>query len=99
MMRSAVWFSQELGRLLPVIIKFYSIFPITNKLSNSLHHLASLLIYSYHAEKAGADIKEMSTLTFIGNYKKNFIGDWTGITNIRKPIIAAVNGYAVSYLI
>jgi enoyl-CoA hydratase/carnithine racemase len=37
----------------------------------------------------------MSTLKFVDNYKKNFIGDWTGINSIRKPIIAAVNGFAV----
>jgi enoyl-CoA hydratase/carnithine racemase len=41
----------------------------------------------------------MSELTFVGNYKKNFIGDWTGLTSIRKPIIAAVNGFAVSTII
>ena len=46
-------------------------------------------------DSAGADIKEMQPLTFIDNYKKNFIGDWTGVTTIRKPILAAVNGFAV----
>ncbi|KAJ3044768.1 Fatty acid oxidation complex subunit alpha [Rhizophlyctis rosea] len=44
---------------------------------------------------AGADIKEMQPLTFVDNYKKNFIGDWTGVTTIRKPILAAVNGFAL----
>ncbi|KAJ3044795.1 Fatty acid oxidation complex subunit alpha [Rhizophlyctis rosea] len=44
---------------------------------------------------AGADIKEMKPLTFIDNFKNNFIGDWTGVSNIRKPIIAAVNGFAL----
>ncbi|KAJ3110038.1 putative enoyl-CoA hydratase, mitochondrial [Phlyctochytrium bullatum] len=56
---------------------------------------AIVLTGSEKAFAAGADIKEMSTLTFVGNYKKNFINDWTGITNIRKPIIAAVNGFAL----
>jgi enoyl-CoA hydratase/carnithine racemase len=37
----------------------------------------------------------MQPLTLVGNYKSNFIGDWTGITKIRKPIIAAVNGFAL----
>ncbi|KAJ3192318.1 putative enoyl-CoA hydratase, mitochondrial [Irineochytrium annulatum] len=54
-----------------------------------------VLTGSEKAFAAGADIKEMSSLTFIDNYKKNFIGDWTGINSIRKPIIAAVNGYAL----
>jgi Enoyl-CoA hydratase/isomerase len=45
---------------------------------------------------AGADIKEMKDKDGIENYKNNFLGHWTHITNIRKPIIAAVNGFAVS---
>ncbi|KAJ3210562.1 putative enoyl-CoA hydratase, mitochondrial [Dinochytrium kinnereticum] len=56
---------------------------------------AIVLTGSEKAFAAGADIKEMSTLTFVGNYKNNFIGDWTGINDIRKPIIAAVNGFAL----
>ncbi|KAI8821492.1 ClpP/crotonase-like domain-containing protein [Fimicolochytrium jonesii] len=44
---------------------------------------------------AGADIKEMSRLNFVDNFKNNFIEDWTGVTKIRKPIIAAVNGFAL----
>jgi len=45
---------------------------------------------------AGADIKEMKDRNFIENYSENFLGHWTQIINIRKPIIAAVNGFAVS---
>lgn len=45
--------------------------------------------------KAGADIKEMATTQFATNYKTDFLGHWTKVTSIRKPIIAAVNGYAV----
>ncbi|KAJ3412357.1 putative enoyl-CoA hydratase, mitochondrial [Chytridiales sp. JEL 0842] len=56
---------------------------------------AIVLTGSEKAFAAGADIKEMSNLTFVDNYKKNFIGDWTGLTSIRKPIIAAVNGFAL----
>ncbi|TPX49155.1 hypothetical protein SeMB42_g01940 [Synchytrium endobioticum] len=44
---------------------------------------------------AGADIKEMKDKTFPDIYVNNFIADWTGITKIRKPIIAAVNGFAL----
>jgi enoyl-CoA hydratase len=37
----------------------------------------------------------MSGKTFVDNYKTNFITEWTEITTIRKPIIAAVNGIAL----
>ncbi len=29
-------------------------------------------------------------------YKGNFLGHWADVVKTRKPIIAAVNGYAVS---
>lgn len=50
---------------------------------------------SEKAFAAGADIKEMKELDFVSNYKSNFLNDWTGITLIRKPVIAAVNGFAL----
>ncbi|TPX62582.1 hypothetical protein PhCBS80983_g00377 [Powellomyces hirtus] len=56
---------------------------------------AMVLTGSEKAFAAGADIKEMSTLNFVDNFKNNFIEDWTGVTKIRKPIIAAVNGFAL----
>ncbi|KAH6572677.1 hypothetical protein BASA50_000467 [Batrachochytrium salamandrivorans] len=56
---------------------------------------AMVLTGSEKAFAAGADIKEMASLTFVGNYKTNFLADWTGIVSIRKPIIAAVNGFAL----
>ena len=56
---------------------------------------AMVVTGSEKAFAAGADIKEMSSLTFVGNYKSNFISDWTGIVSIRKPVIAAVNGFAL----
>jgi enoyl-CoA hydratase len=37
----------------------------------------------------------MKDLDFVKNYKNNFLCDWTGITQIRKPVIAAVNGFAL----
>lgn len=46
---------------------------------------------------AGADIKEMKDNTFVDTYTSNFLGHWAEMTEIKKPIIAAVNGYAVSY--
>lgn len=44
---------------------------------------------------AGADIKEMKDRNFIENYTQDFLGHWVDIIKIRKPIIAAVNGFAV----
>ena len=44
---------------------------------------------------AGADILEMKDKTFAQTYGGNFLSHWTAATGIRKPIIAAVSGYAV----
>ena len=48
----------------------------------------------YQAFAAGADIKEMQHRDFQSNYKENFLDWWNNITLVRKPIVAAVNGYA-----
>ncbi len=37
----------------------------------------------------------MAETEFVDNYKNNFLGHWTKITQIKKPVIAAVNGIAV----
>ena len=45
---------------------------------------------------AGADIKELKELTFVRAYMDNFLQNVNdGVVAVRKPIIAAVNGYAV----
>lgn len=44
---------------------------------------------------AGADIKEMQNNTFSGNINKGFLKDWEDVSNCGKPIIAAVNGFAL----
>ena len=44
---------------------------------------------------AGADIKEMQNNTFSHNTKKGFLKDWEDVSNCGKPIIAAVNGFAL----
>ncbi|WP_420960400.1 enoyl-CoA hydratase [Brucella sp. IR073] len=56
---------------------------------------AIVLTGSEKAFAAGADIKEMQPLEFADAYKSDFIGEWEKVTHIRKPIIAAVAGYAL----
>ncbi|CAO1614468.1 unnamed protein product [Sympodiomycopsis kandeliae] len=56
---------------------------------------AIVITGSSKAFAAGADIKEMKEMDFSNAYKSNFLGHWTELTSIRKPIIAAVSGYAL----
>jgi enoyl-CoA hydratase len=56
---------------------------------------AIVLTGSEKAFAAGADIKEMSQLDFVGAYKADFFGEWERFAATRKPIIAAVAGYAL----
>lgn len=45
---------------------------------------------------AGADIKEMnSRVTYADVRHGNMLAHWSDVSSIRKPIIAAVNGYAL----
>ncbi|RAH74334.1 enoyl-CoA hydratase echA [Aspergillus aculeatinus CBS 121060] len=57
---------------------------------------AIIITGSEKAFAAGADIKEMAPLTFSAAYTTNFIAPWSHLaTSIRKPVIAAVSGYAL----
>ncbi len=45
---------------------------------------------------AGADIKEMKEKSYMEVYRQNFVTDhWEEVTRCRKPVIAAVAGYAL----
>ena len=44
---------------------------------------------------AGADIKEMADKTFMQAYGGNFAADWDRVAHARKPIVAAVGGFAL----
>ncbi|MGE3064219.1 MAG: enoyl-CoA hydratase [Hyphomicrobiaceae bacterium] len=44
---------------------------------------------------AGADIKEMQSKTYMQAYKEDFISAWDRVGRFRKPLIAAVAGYAL----
>jgi enoyl-CoA hydratase len=57
---------------------------------------AVVLTGSEKAFAAGADIKEMAGKTFVQCYIEDFITNgWERITTCRKPIIAAVAGFAL----
>ncbi|XP_007478154.1 enoyl-CoA hydratase, mitochondrial [Monodelphis domestica] len=56
---------------------------------------AIVLTGSEKAFAAGADIKEMQDKTFQACYSGTLLKDWDRITQLKKPVIAAVNGYAL----
>ena len=55
----------------------------------------AVLTGSEKAFAAGADIKEMATQSFADMYGGNFFAGYDRITATRKPVIAAVAGYAL----
>ena len=56
---------------------------------------AVVLTGSEKAFAAGADIKEMCDLTFSQAFMDDEMGGWLNVAHFRKPIIAAVSGYAL----
>lgn len=56
---------------------------------------AIVITGSEKAFAAGADIKEMQAKTFVQAYKEDFIASWDRVSRCRKPVIAAVAGYAL----
>ncbi|KAG7449606.1 enoyl-CoA hydratase [Guyanagaster necrorhizus] len=56
---------------------------------------AIVLTGSERAFAAGADIREMKDKEYADVYKNNFLESWQDLTKTRKPIIAAVSGYAL----
>lgn len=56
---------------------------------------AIVLTGNEKAFAAGADIKEMQNNTYSQTIKGNFLTTWDGISRASKPVIAAVNGYAL----
>ncbi|KAK9718472.1 putative enoyl-CoA hydratase, mitochondrial [Basidiobolus ranarum] len=74
---------------------FYELNDAMEKFDNNEEIGAIVLTGSEKAFAAGADIKEMRNSNYIENLKTNFLGHWTKITTIRKPVIAAVNGFAL----
>lgn len=59
-------------------------------------HIGCIVITgSEKAFAAGADIKEMAEKTYMEVYKSNFLASWDRVARCRKPVIAAVAGFAL----
>jgi enoyl-CoA hydratase len=56
---------------------------------------AVVLTGSQKAFAAGADIKEMEDLSYIDALLDDAFGGWRAVADFRKPMIAAVSGYAL----
>jgi enoyl-CoA hydratase len=54
-----------------------------------------VLTGSEKAFAAGADIKEMAAMSFVDALYGNFAADWDAAARARKPVIAAVAGFAL----
>ena len=50
---------------------------------------------SAKAFAAGADIKEMSSQSYMSAYRTDMLSHWDNLSSIKKPVIAAVNGFAL----
>ncbi len=56
---------------------------------------AIVITGSEKAFAAGADIKEMQPKSYMDTFMEDFFADWDALSRVRKPIIAAVAGYAL----
>ena len=56
---------------------------------------AIVITGSEKAFAAGADIKEMQHKSYVDAFLEDFFAGWEEATRIRKPIVAAVAGYAL----
>jgi enoyl-CoA hydratase len=56
---------------------------------------AMVITGSEKAFAAGADIKEMQSKSYVDAYLEDFFAGWEQFARIRKPLIAAVAGYAL----
>jgi len=56
---------------------------------------AVVITGSEKAFAAGADIKEMQDKTFADVFLSDFVAKWESITRVRKPLVAAVAGFAL----
>ena len=55
----------------------------------------TVLTGSEKAFAAGADIRQMATKSYMDVYLEDFVSRWENISRTRKPVIAAVAGFAL----
>uniref|UniRef100_A0A8R1DLS0 Probable enoyl-CoA hydratase, mitochondrial n=1 Tax=Caenorhabditis japonica TaxID=281687 RepID=A0A8R1DLS0_CAEJA len=75
---------------------------LMSELSDALRSLdldtsvgAIVITGSERAFAAGADIKEMTDNEFASTFSGRFLENWTTVSEVKKPVIAAVNGFAL----
>ncbi|QDZ01254.1 enoyl-CoA hydratase [Nitratireductor mangrovi] len=56
---------------------------------------AIVITGSEKAFAAGADIKQMQSMSYVDAFMADFFAGWEALSRIRKPVIAAVAGYAL----
>jgi enoyl-CoA hydratase len=54
-----------------------------------------LITGSEKAFAAGADIKEMASMSAVAAFMDDFAGTWDAVARARKPVVAAVAGFAL----
>ena len=85
---------QALNALSPALMKDLTAALQAFEVDDNVH--AIVLTGSDKAFAAGADIKAMKDMSYMDVYKSDFItAEWEQIARCRKPIIAAVAGYAL----
>ena len=55
----------------------------------------SVITGSDKAFAAGADVKEMVGKTYVDAFLGGFLEGWNGVSEVRKPVIAAVSGFCL----
>ena len=63
--------------------------------SDSIHSTIIITGSGKNAFAAGADIKEMKDQVYPNTFTHSLLGNWKNMSSTRKPIIAAVNGFAL----
>ncbi|CAD8053288.1 unnamed protein product [Paramecium primaurelia] len=68
---------------------------VTQEIDSNPEYGSIVITGNEKAFAAGADIKEMQDKSFPQVQNIQMLASWENLTNIKKPILAAVNGYAL----